>query len=185
MTLVSENIIEIFKKEENAAFKILYKRYKSSFVTRMTSNNSGITKDDAIDIFQDSLIILYDKIVQEEILTLEKPDSYLNRIGQLLVFEFLRKKKATDNAHSFNKTLVQEVVGYEFLSKEESKGVLSKSYLNQIGQRCQELLIAFYYRGLTLKEIAASDNYKNANTVKSQKHKCLSQLKKIYNESRN
>ena len=123
MTLLNENIIEMFKKDENTAFKFLYAKYKKSFVSQLLSNNSAITKEDAIDLFQDSLIILYDKIVHKKIATLDRPDIYLDRIGQLLTYEFLRKKKVIGKVENINIAVVNELGNYDFLSSQENKKI--------------------------------------------------------------
>jgi len=49
--------------------------------------------------------------------------------------------------------------------------------MKYMGDKCRELLILFYFRRLSLKEIAAELDYSNTDSVKSQKYKCIRQLK--------
>jgi DNA-directed RNA polymerase specialized sigma24 family protein len=44
------------------------------------------------------------------------------------------------------------------------------------------VLKLFYYNGFTLEEIQQHLNYGNYNTVKSQKSRCLKNLKDLINE---
>ncbi|MEM9936719.1 MAG: sigma-70 family RNA polymerase sigma factor, partial [Bacteroidota bacterium] len=47
----------------------------------------------------------------------------------------------------------------------------------QMGDKCRELLKLFYYRGFSIKEIVVETGYKDENTVKSYKSRCLKKLK--------
>ena len=186
MTLKDENLLELFRTDENQAFKILYERYRDGFQYRVQKSNSAITRDDAIDIFQDSLIILYDKIMKQEVETLDNPGAYLNRVGQLLIYERLRKrKKAVEIAKEIYADIQIKLTEYDFLdSDEDGSGSFLSTALKSLSQSCRDLIIAYYYRSLSFEEIAIEANYKNPNTVKSQKFKCISQLRKVYNAKR-
>jgi len=65
----------------------------------------------------------------------------------------------------------------EELLEKETRAKLAEQVLNELGQRCRELLLLFYKTGLQLKDIASRMGYNSENTVKNQKYKCLEAAK--------
>jgi RNA polymerase sigma-70 factor (ECF subfamily) len=51
------------------------------------------------------------------------------------------------------------------------------SILDDMKEPCRSILKLFYIDNLSLKEIAVTLDYKSAECVKVQKHRCLKQLK--------
>jgi len=51
--------------------------------------------------------------------------------------------------------------------------------MNEISDSCRSLLKLFYYRGLTIDDIVEQTHYKDSNTVRSQKSRCLKHLKSL------
>ena len=52
-----------------------------------------------------------------------------------------------------------------------------RKQLRILDEKCRELLTLFYFRGLTLEEIAPVAGLRNSNVVKVQKHRCLEKLR--------
>ena len=52
--------------------------------------------------------------------------------------------------------------------------------LNEISDSCRQVLQLFYYRGLTIEEIVELTHYKDGNTVRSHKSRCLKHLKSLF-----
>ena len=65
----------------------------------------------------------------------------------------------------------------EFLKKESKFEKLEK-VLQDIGDRCLQLLILFYYRSLSMQEIADNMDFSSAKLAKNQKYKCMERAKK-------
>ncbi len=57
--------------------------------------------------------------------------------------------------------------------------ILLRKYFKQLGEKCQQVLTLFYYRGLNIEEIVKQAGYNNANVVKAQKSRCLKTLKQL------
>jgi RNA polymerase sigma factor (sigma-70 family) len=51
--------------------------------------------------------------------------------------------------------------------------------LQQLGDKCRQILTLFFYYKKRMEEIATELSYANADTVKNQKYKCMQQLKRI------
>src|SRR5690606_23200153 len=74
--------------------------------------------------------------------------------------------------------LVEEPALYEIDTPESRLRLLQQAYI-QLGPKCQEVLRLFYYEGLKLDAIQKKLAYDSKDTVKSQKSRCLKQLKQI------
>jgi DNA-directed RNA polymerase specialized sigma24 family protein len=55
----------------------------------------------------------------------------------------------------------------------ESRIRLAEQALNELKDRCRELLLVFYHCQLSLKEITTKMGYGSENSTKNQKYKCL------------
>ena len=62
----------------------------------------------------------------------------------------------------------------------ERKELLNR-ILDDLGEPCKEILKLFYFNNLSADEIAEIMDYKNGNTVKNLKYKCLQRIKKSLN----
>lgn len=62
----------------------------------------------------------------------------------------------------------------------EMQKALQKAFVT-LGKKCKEILTLFYYRGFTLDEISETLNHDNKNVTKSQKSRCIKQLKEKVN----
>ena len=65
------------------------------------------------------------------------------------------------------------------LTKEQR---LLKKYYDELGDRCKSVLNLFYYQGYNLDEIREILNYSNKKVLKSQKSRCIKQLKNLVNK---
>jgi RNA polymerase sigma-70 factor (ECF subfamily) len=59
---------------------------------------------------------------------------------------------------------------------------LLKKYYGHLGDRCKSILNLFYYQGYNLDEIRDILNYSNKKVLKSQKSRCIKQLKDLINK---
>ena len=64
---------------------------------------------------------------------------------------------------------------------ETSIKIMQKA-LNQMGGKCKEILKLFYYQEMKLDEIVETMSYENKDVAKSQKSRCLKNLRKLINE---
>jgi RNA polymerase sigma-70 factor (ECF subfamily) len=62
--------------------------------------------------------------------------------------------------------------------------VLISTTLSKIGDPCYRLLELFYFVQKTMEEISVELGYKNPETTKNQKYKCMERLRKMVEEER-
>lgn len=54
--------------------------------------------------------------------------------------------------------------------------------LEMLGDPCRSLLHLYYYQNLNMEDITTLLGYKNTDTTKNQKYKCLKRLQNLYSE---
>jgi RNA polymerase sigma factor (sigma-70 family) len=171
-------LLQLLKKGDKDALKRLYLEYRSAFIyfAWKFSKNS----DDILDVYQDTIIVLQEKAIKGELDELKCTlKTYLFGIGKYMLYEKIRKQKKLVSPMK----LEQEGYDYhdiaiDFLQDQPNKmqQQLQGAFVT-LGKKCKEILTLFYYRGYTINEIRETLNYPNTNVVKSQKSRCLKQLK--------
>lgn len=167
---------ELQEKLRNGDRKVLeqlYVNWKADFIAFGLKYSHD--QEDVLDIYQDAVIELSRRF--EQGLKLEKGSvkTYLFGIGKFLLFK--RVKKLSVYTSSDVSSQEEWVEVEEEISTIEQKK-MEQGY-QQLGEKCKEILRLYYYRNLTINEIVERGHYKDANTVKSQKSRCMKQLKEL------
>src|SRR5690606_4660402 len=126
-------------------------------------------------VYQDSIIILYENIIQGKLNQMKSSiKTYLYAIGKYKIFAHLKVEAQHEQLQGDE--LLGEMNFFEIDTAEERLKLLQQAYL-QFGPKCQAVLKLFYNVGLKLEDINNRLAYASKNTVKSQKSRCLKQLK--------
>lgn len=156
------------------AIETLYQEWRNDFVA--FAQRYGAPEEDILDAYQDAVVVLYENILNGKLQQFSStPKTYLFSIGK---YKLLNKLKAKN-----------KLVG---LSANESEGAEEWTYpeqdlnqrqqrmyqaLKQLGASCQQLIQLFYYQKLSIREIVVKAGFKNENTVKAQKSRCIKSLR--------
>ncbi len=157
--------------------------YKTTYPTveKMVFKLSGST-DDAFDIFQDAVTILYQKAKNETLQLNCKVSTYLVSVAKHLWLKKLQRKKRQPMSILFD-DLDEQIGAVEdishFLEFEKNVSRLQNCF-DQIGEPCKSLLHSFYVKNQNMSEIAAHFGYTNTETAKTQKYKCLNRIRKLF-----
>lgn len=178
---IHELIFQI-KNGDLSVLKEVYLTHRKPFLK--FGERYNLAEADLLDIYQDSILALFDNIKNGKIDSLESSlKTYIFSIGKYMIFKNLKrldKVQATALDMERLKYYTDEVSDNQAFDKEDI--ALYKACFNQLGKQCQELLQLFYYRGYTLEDIQETLNYDNYNVVKSQKSRCLKHLKELINK---
>ena len=168
------------------AINIIYKQYYPIFKKWLLTRGGEAT--DADDIFQDGLMILYQKSKDVEFCLTCTISTYLFSICKRLWLKKIQNSKAkpvmhldfSDNEEAqYSNTSNDEMDLQNFLENEEKYQKLNTA-LAQIGDNCAQLIKAFYIDKKSMSDIATIFNYTNAENAKVQKYKCLTRLRKLF-----
>lgn len=177
-TLSTDNeIIAGIFRGESEALEILYKIHFPT-VTRLILNNGGDI-DDAKDIFQEAVIILYNKVREGSFELNSRLKTYLYSVSRNIWLKKLTKKGTYSNIDDFEEKIsVEDDV--EFHKERDKQFVMMESALEKLGEPCKTIIKDFYIRNLSMQEISEKFGYTNTDNAKNQKYKCLQRLKKIF-----
>ena len=173
-----EAVIQGIICSDDRALAYLYQEY-SGMVNHLIITNSG-TKNDAEDIFQDTIIILYEKVKSEVFVLKSSLKTYIYSVSRNLWLYKLRQK-ARDNKLTESFMIVEEEeVDTDFFYEENNKQEKMTEYFCLLGASCKRILLLFYYEKLSTNDIAQKMNLAGSDYVKTQKYRCLQKLKSFY-----
>jgi len=149
--------------------KLMMELYKSTFpaVARHVAKMGG-SFDDARDVFQDALVVYYEKTVTGN-LDLQNNRAYLMGIARHLWLKKFRAGQETMPI-SDNIDLADE-------TEQVPSSARVLQYLQTAGKKCMDLLSAFYYDKLPMRDVATLFGYSGERSVTVQKHKCLQKVR--------
>ena len=154
------------KKDFNMERKELIKSWYISYFPKVASfiAKRGGTMEDAKDIFQEGLVILYEKKDRKFESGVE---AYLFGICKNLWF-----KHSNDVSKYQDETIALE---------EETEPLVDENrllkLLNSAGQKCMKLLQRFYYDNLKTETIREEFGFSSNHSTAVQKYKCLEKIR--------
>ncbi len=165
-----------FKRDNNVAFGILYKKY-FGYTRKFVLSNKG-NPEDAEDVFQDALIILYEKLYDDDFKAYTCLANYVTGISKNLWLKKLRNRNFFVEMHE----------SYYFENKEEINQAIENErdyydklndYINKISSHCQNLIQDIFMKNKNIEEIQEKYKYSSKHNAQNQKHKCVEQIRKI------
>ena len=142
-------------------------------------NNNG-NSDEARDIFQEAMIVIYEKALSGnfELNCLLK--TYLYSVCRRLWLKRLQQLQRYGSLIENVEETVAVEEDLEMHEKHNADFILMETAMSKIGEPCKSLLDAYYLQKKNMQEIAADFGYTNADNAKTQKYKCLVRLKKLF-----
>jgi RNA polymerase sigma factor (sigma-70 family) len=173
----SEVILGILNNSETV-LKRLYLAY-FPMVLQLVINNSG-TQDDAKDIYQEAIIVLYNKVKGGNFELSSKLKTYIYSICRRLWLKRLTQmNRYGGDIHDFQEHLpVEEDVDHH--SDRNIQFSKMEGALQLLGEPCKTIIEDFYIYNRSMQEICEKFGYTNADNAKTQKYKCLQRLKKLF-----
>ncbi|MEH6308542.1 sigma-70 family RNA polymerase sigma factor [Olivibacter sp. CPCC 100613] len=159
---------------------VLDSLYKTNFPTiaRLIINNGGDI-DDAKDIFQESIIILYEKVCSGSFALNSKLKTFLYSVSRNLWLKKLAKKGVYTRLDDFEeRVLVEEDI--EIHKERDKQFSMMEDALKKLGEPCRTIIEDFYIHNMNMQDISEKFGYTNTDNAKNQKYKCLQRLKKLY-----
>lgn len=176
---VSDNQLQKrLRANDKKALEEVYVDYRGEFLNY--SKRYNIETSDLLDVYQDAIIAMHQNFVMSQIeLKTSTIKTYLFGIGKNKLFKRLKEKQRTMRVEvEQQKDDYTEINLEEHLPTENQKKLTLR--LDEISGTCKELLNLFYYRNLTIDEIVELTHYKDGNTVRSNKSRCLKSLKTLF-----
>ncbi|GAB3499499.1 hypothetical protein GCM10027341_22930 [Spirosoma knui] len=161
----------------------LYRRYFPMVLHFVTSNSGN--EDDAKDIYQEALVVLYEKVKSGSLELHCQLKTYLYSVGRRLWLKQLAQRSrfmvrdiefAAENEDAIRQ-IDDDLIDHEERNRQFE---LMADSLDRLGEPCRTLLDDFYIQHLSMQEITEKFGYTNADNAKTQKYKCLMRLKRLF-----
>jgi RNA polymerase sigma factor (sigma-70 family) len=159
----------------------------------------SVSDDDLSDIYQESSVALFMNIRDGKLTNLTSSlSTYFLRVCINQTLKFLGKQKKVvplfddnrlTNKDSFRPDKIDEL--YQLCTEDEEAEKISRSekivltILESMPDTCKNVFQGYYWDNLTTTTIADMFGFANANSVKTQKYKCMQKFRNKYNELMN
>lgn len=165
----------------NGSKETLDQLYKSYFpmVLQLILMNNG-DEDDAKDIFQESVIVLYNKVKTGNFELSSKLKTFIYSVARRLWLKRLsQQSRKSGSIRDFEDILPVEHDLEQHELKEKQFGIMEHS-LGLLGEPCKTIIEDFYLNNCSMQDICEKFGYTNSDNAKTQKYKCLQRLKKLF-----
>ena len=180
--LTDEQVIEAIIKKDRATINVAMNFFYHDFFPTIRGyicQNKG-TPEEANDIFQDALTVMYVKIRKEQYSGAGSLKSFVYGVSKKLWLKELRRRRVVAKNEPALKVLADF---QEEMSIQESQMTLN-NLLNQIDAECKALLIDFYFEGNSVKELTGKYGLGSDAATKNKKYRCLKKLIQLVRHSR-
>lgn len=154
--------------------------YKDNFntVQALVINNNG-SSEDAKDIFQEAMIVLYEKVQVAEFRLSCQISTFIYSVSRRLWLKrlMLQNRFQISEGHEEIVSVDEEMEEHE---RRNTEFLVMEKAMSGLGEPCKSLLEAFYLQKKSMQEIAQGFGYTNPENAKNQKYKCLMRLKKLF-----
>ncbi len=162
-------------RNDTIVLQYIYKNFYSKINYFIKKNNGD--DDDANDVFQEAIIIIYRKLKANDLVLDCGFETYLYSVCRFLWLKQLEKRKAEkekikDN-HEYNEDLYDDALE-KVVDLNERYRLYQKHFTN-MGTDCQKVL-QLYFDKVPLKNIAQIMGFKSEKYAKKRKFKCKEYL---------
>ena len=171
-------LLEGLAANEAGAIETIY-RENYGIIQSFILKNNGYPED-ARDIFQEAMIVLYQKAVSDSFELSCQVKTYLYSVCRRLWLKKLQQLQRYNPAIEIGEETIPIDEDLEDHEKKNEDFLLMEQAMDKIGEPCKSLLEAYYFQKKSMPEIADFFGYTNADNAKTQKYKCLVRLKKIF-----
>jgi RNA polymerase sigma factor (sigma-70 family) len=170
-------LLQGLSKSDKKAVETIYKD-NFNIVQALIINNNG-TADDAKDVFQEAMIVLYEKVQSGSFELNCQIKTFIYSVSRRIWLKKLMHQNRFNllEGHAEIVPVDEEMDDHE--QRNNEYGMMEKA-MNNLGEPCKSLLEAFYIHKRTMTDIATGFGYTNAENAKNQKYKCLVRLKRLF-----
>jgi len=177
--LSDQEVLDLLARKDdrsaNLAFNAVYEkgfRMVSSFIRK-----NGGTEDEALDIFQDTVIIFYKHLQENRFRKESSIATYLYSIARNLWYLQLRKKNRIQYQEEVED---QEDLAVELDSEKISIVDMIGELLEQLDAECKKTLKMFYFQKNSMSEIQNEFGLSSEQSAKTKKYRCMKKLEELF-----
>jgi RNA polymerase sigma factor (sigma-70 family) len=173
--LKEKELIAALKEGREDALLQLYRDNYTSVRNYITRNNG--TYDDAEDVLQDAVIVVWEKVKLNQLELHVKLSTFVFAVVKNKWLKQLRKNGRIDYVEEHFKSPSVEVNEEQMV---DERVTLVKDMVEKLDDVCKKLLTYFYYHEMEMDKIAENMGFANANVAKSKKYQCFKKLQEQF-----
>jgi RNA polymerase sigma factor (sigma-70 family) len=160
----------IVRKDERIV-RILYSEYYSG-IKQLIKNNSG-SEEDAKDIFQEALIVLYQKLNDTGFKLTSSLNTYLYAVARILWYRELRRRKDLLITDKFIEQFDHQEI-QESIERKERLDFYRKKF-EELSEDCKKILQLFL-NNIPIRDITKLMGYSSDQHTKNRRLRCKMSL---------
>ena len=164
-----EEALDRIKQGDERVLDYLYQKHYR-MMTKIVLSNNG-TEEEAKDVYQEALLVFWQKAVSGNLVLTSKISTYLYSI----CLNQWRKELDRKSRHSSEVVDGEEHQGHD----DREKYKIVKECIDELGDVCKEVLTYYYFDGMNMQEIAEKLKFANTDTAKTKKYKCKKKLDEL------
>ncbi len=170
-----KNYIDGLLKHDRKVIAAIYQNYAPS-IQQLVLNKGG-TVADARDVFQDALMILYQKAKDPNFKLTSQFNTFLYSTARFIWDR--KRKKMVNNTVTIpegNRYISEEDIEQALINRERNK--FFEDCFSKLGVFCQQILQLFYHQK-SMAEITEQMKLKNEHTARNRKYRCQKNLEAV------
>jgi RNA polymerase sigma factor (sigma-70 family) len=172
-------IVNLIRQGDEEGLVELYRENRGMIRSYVLKN--GGNADDAEDLFQEALIVLWENIRTHRFEQQAKLSTFLYATVKYMWGRRRLRQRRENPYLETDEAVAPEASALEgMIDSEQTMRV--QAALEQLGEPCKSILLLYYWEECSMEEIALKKGFANADTVKSKKYQCKKALKKILKE---
>ena len=178
--MTDQEYIQGFRNNDERVVTSFYDNFRQLFFAFFRSRFS---KDDAyiFDLFQDACVVLWQNIHQGKLSETNLSSSlstYFLSVGRFTMMAKDRKFKEIVNDSEITRMKIIDDDAESLKERIERDEIVLRT-VSEMKPPCDSILKAHYWDKLSGTEIAVKYGYSNADSVKTQKSKCIKKLRAV------
>ncbi len=168
----NQTYIEGIKKGDSKVIRKIYTNYYQA-ISQLVETQKG-TSEDAHDVFQEGLVLMFQKTQQEDFQLSSTFFTYFYAVCRNIWYNKLRKKKAPMVTLD-DKMLLMIKESPEIVPEEQGRYFLYRKMFIKLGADCQKVLELFFQK-VSMEEIGTQMGYGSVSYTKKRKFLCKQKL---------
>jgi RNA polymerase sigma factor (sigma-70 family) len=171
-------ILKGLANSDHQAVETIY-RDNYNMIQNLVINNNG-SADDAKDVFQEAMIVLYEKARSGNFELNCQIKTFIYSVCRRLWLKRLQQQNRFSAPGDSMEAVVPVDDELDAHEQRNAEFEMMENAITHLGEPCKSLIEAYYLQKQNMQEIASRFGYTNADNAKNQKYKCLMRLKKIF-----
>lgn len=175
------------KSGDNEVLKEIYIEQREPFFAFIRKSFSNIQPEDLKELFQVSVVIMYDNIIKEKLTEATSAvKTYLFAIGRNKALELIKSRKGIEGGarDMLLDHIVNDVEEGDAKRALENDILKMNDAIEELGDPCKSIIQSFYYRQWSMDKISKLLGYSNSATAKNLKYKCIKRLQRIFQNTK-